>query len=150
MTLLQTPDRAHFLVWATEFAVKIADIYRPDCIILFGSVARGEQTLSSDIDLLVIGGDLPENQRERFRTLMELRPRFAPIQVQSFTRDEWNQMRSERHVTVLESLHDGIPLHGQALFKQWRRQFKRWQQHGLRRDTCAWILPPTRMEIKDR
>ena len=148
--LLQTPSRTQLLEWATEFANNVADAYRPDCIILFGSVARGEQTRSSDIDLLVIGGALPENQSERFRTLMTLRPRFAPIQVQSFTCAEWNQMRSERHVTVLESLNDGIPLHGQALFKQWRRQFKRWQQHGLRRDTSAWILPPVRTEIGER
>jgi len=145
--LLQTSSRTQLLEWATEFANDVADTYRPDCIILFGSVARGEQTRSSDIDLIVIGGDLPENQRERFRTLMALRPRFAPIQVQSFTRTEWNQMRSERHLTALESLNDGILLHGKALFKGWRRQFKRWQQQGLHRDVSAWILPVARSQI---
>ena len=142
MALLQTADSPHFHAWATEFADSVANTYRPDCIILFGSVARGEQTRSIDIDLIVIGGELPANQSERFRALMGLRPRFAPIQVQSFTHAGWNQMLSEQHVTVLESLHDGIPLHGQALFKRWRRQFKRWEQHGLCRDTCAWVLPP--------
>lgn len=135
------------MAWAKEFASSVAATYKPDCIILFGSVARGEHSRASDIDILVIGGDLSENQRERFRTLMALRPRFAPIQVQSFTRTEWNQMLSVRHVTVLESLHDGIALHGQELFSRWRRQFKRWQQHGLHRDTCAWILPPVRTGV---
>jgi predicted nucleotidyltransferase len=48
---------------------KIVQIGNPDKIILFGSHARGEATVDSDVDLLVIGpSDLPQRQRElRFR-----------------------------------------------------------------------------------
>jgi len=35
-------------------ANKIAATFRPQCIILFGSWARGEQTPDSDVDLLVV------------------------------------------------------------------------------------------------
>lgn len=141
-----TAEDKQFIAWAQDFADRVALIYSPDCIILFGSVARGEHSPDSDIDLLVIGGDLPANRRERFRLLMELRPRFAPIQLQSFTRDEWQMMLSDRHVTVLESLRDGIPLHGKRTFRRWRRQFERWQHQGLRRERCAWVLPEARPE----
>jgi predicted nucleotidyltransferase len=37
-----------------KLANRIADQFRPEKIILFGSFARGEQTPDSDIDLLVV------------------------------------------------------------------------------------------------
>jgi predicted nucleotidyltransferase len=131
-------------IWAEEYALSVAAAFHPDCIILFGSVARAAQRQDSDIDILVIGGDLPANQRERFRLLMRLRPWLAPIQVQSYTRPEWDEMMAGKHVTVLEALQDGRALHGQRLFARWRRQFRRWQSQGLRRTDCTWVIPPVR------
>lgn len=40
-------------------ALSAARLFRPDKVFLFGSVARGEDTLESDIDLLVAVDDLP-------------------------------------------------------------------------------------------
>ena len=51
-------------------------------------------------------------------------------------------MMADKHVTVLEALHDGIPLYGQDLFAGWRREFERWMALGLRRTNCTWSLPP--------
>ena len=127
--------------WAQEYAQSVAAVYNPDCIILFGSTTRNQQTPDSDIDVLVIGGNLPEDARQRFRQPIRLRPRFAPLQVQSFTRAEWEQMMAEKHVTVLEALKDGIPLHGRTLFKRWHQAFEDWSKLGLRRTDCAWIIP---------
>lgn len=132
----------HLPIWAEEYAQAVAWAYDPDCIILFGSVARGAQGQDSDIDILVIGGDLPASHRERFRLLMRLRPQLAPIQVQTYTRAEWERMIVDKHVTVLEALRDGKALHGQALFAQWRQQFQHWQNLGLRRTDCTWVIPP--------
>jgi predicted nucleotidyltransferase len=129
-------------LWAEEFACSVATVYQPDCIILFGSVARNTQQQGSDIDILVIGGDLPVDPRERFRLLMRLRPLLAPIQVQSFTREEWEQMMTQKHLTVLEALSDGKPLYGQPLFARWYRHFQRWQDQGLHRTDCSWVIPP--------
>jgi predicted nucleotidyltransferase len=128
-------------IWAEDFAQAVASTYAPDCVILFGSVARQEQKRDSDIDIIIVGGDLPENRSERFRLLMQLRPRLAPIQVQSFTLDEWQTMMDNKHVTVLEALKDGKALHGEDLFVQWRNRFLRWQKQGLRRTDCTWSLP---------
>jgi predicted nucleotidyltransferase len=129
-------------IWAEEYAQAVAATYHPDCIILFGSVARNTQQRNSDIDILVIGGDLPASHRERFRLLMRLRPLLAPIQVQTFTRAEWEDMLADKHVTVLEAMQDGEALYGQPLFARWRRQFRHWQALGLRRSTCTWVIPP--------
>jgi hypothetical protein len=103
---------------------------------------RGHLSHWANWDLLVIGGDLPANYRGRFRLLMRLRPRLTPIQVQTYTRAEWEQMLVDKHVTVLEALRDGRVLHGQELFARWRRQFQRWQDMGLRRTECTWVIPP--------
>lgn len=130
-------------IWAEEYAKVVAATYRPDCIILFGSVARNTHTPHSDIDIIVIGGDLPASSRERFSHLIRLRPRFAPIQVQSFTRAEWDRMLTAKHVTVLEALQDGRPLHGRRLFRQWRREFERWLVLGLQRMDSSWKVPET-------
>lgn len=131
-----------FPIWAREYARSVALAYDPDCIILFGSTARDQHTPDSDIDILVIGGRLPDAHRERFRQLIRLRPRFAPLQVQTFTRPEWEHMLAEKHVTVLEALRDGIPLHGEALFARWRQAFETWLSLGLRRTRCTWVIPP--------
>ena len=133
--------RQRFSEWAREYAAAVVSTYQPDCIVLFGSVARDTHTSESDIDIVVIGGDLPANSRERFRLLMRLRPRFAPLQVQTFTRREWEEMLAAKHVTSLEALQDGIPLHGQTLFRRWRRDFERWLNLGLRRKDCVWVVP---------
>lgn len=130
-------------IWAEEYARAVAATYRPDCIILFGSVARNTHTPHSDIDIIVIGGDLPASPRERFLRLIRLRPRFAPIQVQSFTRAEWDHMLAAKHVTVLEALQDGRPLHGRRLFRLWRREFERWLALGLQRMDSTWKVPKT-------
>ena len=129
-------------IWADEFAAAVATAYHPDCIILFGSVARNTQQQDSDIDIIVIGGDLPASHRERFRLLMNLRPRLAPLQVQSFTLAEWDAMMKKKHLSVLEALTDGKALYGQQLFNRWRRQLHHWQTQGLHRTRSAWVIPP--------
>lgn len=129
-------------IWAEEYARQIAAAYNPDCIILFGSVARDDQTHGSDIDILVIGGDLPTESRQRFHRLMALRPRLAPIQIQTFTLAEWEAMLARKHVTALEALMDGRALHGADRFRLWRAQFQGWQEQGLRRTSCSWVIPP--------
>ena len=41
-------------------------------IVLFGSMTRGEFTESSDIDVLIIARNLPDDWRDRDKTLLEL------------------------------------------------------------------------------
>ncbi len=133
LTIAQLP------IWAEEYAESVVSAYDPDAIILFGSVARNAQKPHSDIDILVIGGNLPSNHRDRFRQLMRLRPPLAPIELQSFTRVEWEAMIKGKHVTVLEALKDGKALYGATLFSEWRQQFQRWIDRGLRRTDCTWV-----------
>ncbi|MFQ6041541.1 MAG: nucleotidyltransferase domain-containing protein [Candidatus Poribacteria bacterium] len=53
---------------ATEALLNAFDVYS---VILYGSVAREEQTEKSDLDLFVIAQDLPDSPLERRKTLFE-------------------------------------------------------------------------------
>ncbi|MBI4277352.1 MAG: nucleotidyltransferase domain-containing protein [Armatimonadetes bacterium] len=47
-------------------------------VVLFGSVARGDATSDSDIDLLIVGDDLPEGQFARGRLFRKAVDRLRP------------------------------------------------------------------------
>ena len=44
-------------------------------VVLYGSVARGDYTNTSDIDLLIVAEGLPESRRERNRILVDIEER---------------------------------------------------------------------------
>jgi predicted nucleotidyltransferase len=48
-------------------------------VVLYGSVARGEHTPSSDIDLLIVARGLPESRRARNRLLVEIEEELYPV-----------------------------------------------------------------------
>lgn len=47
-------------------------------VVLYGSVARGEETLESDVDLLIVADGLPRSLRARNRLLVEFEEGFLP------------------------------------------------------------------------
>ena len=52
----------------TEIVRRLVEVYRPERIYLFGSVARGEATVDSDYDLMiVVPDDTPPEQRDSGR-----------------------------------------------------------------------------------
>jgi hypothetical protein len=126
-----------------QFCDRVEEAFRPDCIILHGSLAQGTYTHHSDIDIIVIGDRLPEDFFERAYELNRLRDGVTPIEVIGYTLIEWEQMRQQLHLTVLESLHWGIPLRGQALFERWQSNLEQWKSLGLRREKMSWSVPPT-------
>lgn len=127
---------------ADHYAFLVSKTVEPDCIILYGSLARNQANLDSDIDILVIGGNLEPNWFKRLNQLSRLVNGNGPIEAIGYTRTEWESMMREKHVTVLEALHDGIPLYGYNVFAQWRTEFEHWQALGLRQIPACWILPP--------
>lgn len=127
---------------AYRYALLVFEAIEPDCVILYGSVARNQDGPDSDIDILVIGGNLEPNWFTRLTQLSRLVNGNGPIEAIGYTRAEWDSMMKDKHVTVLEALNDGIPLHGKDLFAQWRSEFEHWQTLGLRQMPACWILPP--------
>lgn len=124
-----------------QFCSRVITAFQPDCVILHGSVARQTNTPTSDIDIIVIGGNLPTNFFERSYQLNSMRDGIAPLEVVSYTLLEWQQMMEDFHLTTLEALHWGIPLHGKKLFKKWQVHLEKWKGKGLRRNAFSWVVP---------
>jgi UTP:GlnB (protein PII) uridylyltransferase len=125
-----------------NYCHKVVQEIEPDCIILHGSVAKGTYTVASDIDLLIIGGDLPEQFLERIYFLLSLNDSGAPIEPLAYTVEEFIQMLEAKHLTALEALSFGLPLYGAELFQRWAGIVAAWRARGLKRTTCSWVIPP--------
>jgi len=75
-------------------------------IILFGSMAKGENDLDSDVDLLVISRNKNRPAEELSRML------GREVNLIVFTPAEWSRQASTNRAFYLDILLDGIPLYG--------------------------------------
>ena len=73
--------------------------------ILYGSMARGDYNVWSDIDFLVISDKLPENPLKRLEFLYSLTD--TPIEVKGYTKDEFLRMIEKRNPLALDALVEG-------------------------------------------
>ena len=103
---------------------KVIEKFRPRSIILFGSIATGKYRAWSDIDILVISENLPENFLERLRILFELNPTMAPIEALGYTPTEFIQMLKRRHPTALYAMADGKPIYDDGFFTEAKGVFE--------------------------
>jgi predicted nucleotidyltransferase len=62
-----------------RITAQIIEKYNPEKIILFGSAVRGEFSLDSDVDFLVIKKDTPLYGADRIRELSRLIERNVPV-----------------------------------------------------------------------
>jgi hypothetical protein len=116
------------------------EAYHPACVILYGSVAQDTDMPDSDVDLVVIGGDLPGDPFERVKQLLRLNDTIVPIEPLSYTVAEFEQMLAGLHVTALEALEFGVPLHGEQYFRQLRERFEQLKAQGLHRTAYTWTM----------
>jgi len=113
------------------------------CVILFGSTAKGTDGLDSDVDVIVIGGQLPADYFARGIRVNRLRPkRGAPMNVFAYSEDEFERMLANCHVTALDAMYEGIPLYGKRYFNRLKRKFDDLVKAGWRRTRAAWIRVP--------
>ncbi len=84
----------------------------PQCIILFGSQARGDADAGSDIDLLVIESAVPDRGAEMVRLRRLLRPLPAAFDVLVYSRAEVAQWGQQSGTALYWALKEGRVLHG--------------------------------------
>ena len=109
------------LAWVLEDFTKRVSDFAPEVqsIILFGSVARGQATPRSDIDILVI---TPNSEEERFNELMNTVDRLATevsgrhpaklVPIMMMTKDFEKSIKDKKRFAA-DILKDGIVLFGQ-------------------------------------
>jgi predicted nucleotidyltransferase len=96
-------------------AVKaLADAARPQGIVLFGSHARGDAGPGSDLDLLVIEGDVPDRAAEMVRLRRVLRPLRIPVDVLVASRSEVLSYAGQPGHVLYWAMKEGRVVYGHA------------------------------------
>lgn len=112
--------------------------------VLYGSMARGDNNLWSDIDFLVISDKLPHNPLKRIEFLYSLTE--ASIEVKGYTRNEFLKMIENRNPIALDSILEGKVVVDDGFweiamnkFEEVKKRFelvkepKRWVSMSMRR-----------------
>jgi len=86
--------------------------YKPDKIILFGSAARGDFNLDSDVDLLIIKQDTPFYGADRIRELNRLIERTLPLDLLVYRPEEFNKRLEMGDPFLKAVLKEGKVLYG--------------------------------------
>jgi len=113
---------------------------KPECIILYGSFARGDYNERSDIDIIVISSQLPKNFYNRMQFLYDLIESYEAIDILGYTPYEFKYMLEKRHCTSLFAMEEGIPLYGKKLFKELKEIFDNTiEKYQLTKTSSAWV-----------
>lgn len=113
---------------------------KPECIILYGSFARGDYNERSDIDIIVISTNLPLNFYKRMQQLYELIDTNEVIDILGYTPDEFIQMLEKRHCTSLFTMDEGIPLYGKKYFNELKKKYNQIiEKYQLVKKSSAWV-----------
>jgi predicted nucleotidyltransferase len=85
-------------------------------IILFGSLAKGTYTGTSDADILIIADDVPAKFLDRY-TLFASASLSLDVEPRVYTAEEFSGMISHRDFIAIDALKNGIPLFGEQYLK---------------------------------
>jgi len=93
---------------------QIIEKYKPEKVILFGSIARGEYGPDSDADFLIIKKDTPFYGADRIRELSRIIDREIPVDFLVYRPEEFKR-RVEIGDPFLKSiLEEGRVLYGES------------------------------------
>ncbi len=106
-------------------------------IILFGSYVRGDFTENSDIDICLIGENLPSNELER-RSMRRFYS-IPKLSVIAYMPDEFLAMLKNLNPIVMDIVYEGLPLFDDGFFHDAQRLFRDLQKrYEIKRDGRAW------------
>lgn len=103
-------QRAELIERARRFAVALPPSLGVEAVVVFGSVARGDFNLWSDLDVLVVARHLPADWFERHQLLV--REAVAPISVVGWTLAEWTVKLASGDAMALEAIGAGVTVAG--------------------------------------
>lgn len=113
---------------------------KPECIILYGSIARGDYNERSDIDIIIISTQLPLNFYKRMQLIYNLIETKEAIDILGYTPNEFIQMIKKRHCTSLFAMEEGIPLYGKKYFTKLKELYNKiLEKYQLTKTASAWV-----------
>ncbi len=94
-----------------RMARRIAQRFRPERIILFGSHARGGAGPDSDVDLLVVMSAVPSKRAAQVATRVALNDFIVPMDIIVTTSDEVERRRNLPGTIIFPALKEGKVLY---------------------------------------
>ena len=95
-----------------SITAQIIEKYKPDTIILFGSAARGDITVDSDADFLIIKKRTPHYGADRIRELNRLINRDIAVDFLIYRPDEFEKRLSMGDPFLKSIIKEGRVLYG--------------------------------------
>ncbi len=130
------PNKANIEAWLS----RLFEDFTIEFIAIFGSIARGQATQASDLDVFVVASDFPEHPLRRHDVLN--RYLIPNIDARPHTPAEFRQMVENWDLTVLEVFYDHWFLYDPTGYGE--RAFETFsalrQQDKLIREDFAWIV----------
>lgn len=118
---LRDDERKRVIRLSTEYVKKLENDIGPFTSVLYGSYARGDFNIGSDIDILIISDNLPANMLER----MELLYHYVEggIEPKGYTKAEFSKMLNSNNPLVIDALKNGEVLSDDGF---WRKVLKKY------------------------
>lgn len=122
----------------TEYSKAVSSKLGKFTGILYGSMARGDYNIWSDIDFLVISDKLPENPLKRLEFLYSLTD--TPIEVKGYTRNEFLKMIDKRNPLALDALVEGKVIMDDGFWEIAKNKFEETKKrYELIKEDKRWI-----------
>lgn len=102
-------QQARLIEHAERFAAQLDQSLDVRAVIIFGSVARGDFNVWSDVDVLVVADALPDGQLDRLRALG---PCETLVQAVAWTPTELRRALARSNPIAVEAKDRGIWLRG--------------------------------------
>lgn len=115
-----------------DLAEKLKD-YGVRLVVLFGSVAKGDYTEESDVDVLVVADRLPSDPRDAYEVVKRVVD--ARVQPTCFTTSSFLKKLRSESTFIMEVLEDGKVVYADAEFLEevlavYREVRARWVRRG--------------------
>jgi predicted nucleotidyltransferase len=95
-----------------SITAQIVEEYKPEKIILFGSVAREKSSSDSDVDLIIIKKDTPFYGADRIRELSKIIDRNIPLDLLIYRPEEFEKRLKLGDPFLKAILREGKVLYG--------------------------------------
>lgn len=102
-------QRAELLGRAHGYLARLSPALEVRAVVVFGSVARGDHNVWSDVDVLVIADRLGAHPLRRYDQLPPAPLKVSPV---AWTRAEWRDQLRRRNPIAVEARSDGVWLAG--------------------------------------